>query len=164
MITKGKEILKNKKGESAVEVVVLLSVVLVIATALFSFQSSILGFLGQSRNTVVNLNDYTDNQTYSNSSEMYNDYTIANSNENINSNIQVSTAEEKPVKEEVVKEKNTEVKSEKEPNKIIGFFKSLTTSVLSDVIAGILVAIVTWKVQKSVSKKIRNNRLDMDKD
>lgn len=54
-MSKVRTALTGEDGASNVEIIVWISVVLVIATALWAFRDSISGFLGRSKGTVDNL-------------------------------------------------------------------------------------------------------------
>jgi len=56
LFNKVKHALKGEDGASNVEIIVWISVVLVLATALFAFRTQIMGFLTRAGNTVGGLN------------------------------------------------------------------------------------------------------------
>ncbi|HCL4480275.1 TPA: hypothetical protein N2D99_002363 [Clostridium botulinum] len=55
LINKAKYVLNGEEGASNVEIIVWISVVLVIATALFIFKDKIVGFLGKAGDRVDGL-------------------------------------------------------------------------------------------------------------
>ncbi|PLS19683.1 hypothetical protein CVD28_04525 [Bacillus sp. M6-12] len=55
LMNRAKFVLKGEEGASNIEIIVWISVVLVIATALFAFRDSITKFLGSSKGEVDNL-------------------------------------------------------------------------------------------------------------
>lgn len=58
---RAKYVTSGEDGASALEIIVWISVVLVIATALFFFRDSIVNFLGRARNSVDNFQINTHN-------------------------------------------------------------------------------------------------------
>ena len=52
LIQRAKYVMKGEEGASNIEIIVWISVVLVIATALFAFRDAITGFLGKSSGSV----------------------------------------------------------------------------------------------------------------
>lgn len=55
LMNRAKYVLKGEDGASNIEIIVWISVVLVIATALFAFRDAIKGFLGNAKGSVDNL-------------------------------------------------------------------------------------------------------------
>lgn len=61
LINRAKYVLQGEDGASNIEIIVWISVVLVIATALFLFRDSITAFLGKAKNSVDNFQVNTKN-------------------------------------------------------------------------------------------------------
>lgn len=61
LIERAKYVLRGDDGASNIEIIVWISVVLVIATALFLFRDSIVSFLGKARDSVDNFQVNTRN-------------------------------------------------------------------------------------------------------
>lgn len=55
LMNRAKYALKGEQGASNIEIIIWISVVLVIATVLFAFRDSIMGFLNDARGEVDNL-------------------------------------------------------------------------------------------------------------
>jgi Flp pilus assembly pilin Flp len=55
LMNRAKHVLKGEDGASNIEIIVWISVVLVIATALFLFRDAITGFLGKAKGSVDGL-------------------------------------------------------------------------------------------------------------